>query len=218
MQKFLRLIIILFLFIVCLLIGANLANVTLTGERNVVINQDSSDENQTRILIFVVDQLENRKPNLTSVWSVIFYYQDSKGLMFIPLTDQTNENFNELENAFILTSEKFIHERTVKFFNTKFKTKWDSAIVLDQYAINYLTSWISQNEIEGIPQDQTDMISGVEEICSIIAKKQPAPMIALDWPTIYPTHFKSDQSTEQMSNVWQNQNDTDALLCEVIYE
>ena len=125
MQKIFRILIIIFLFTVCLLLGANLANITLP-ENKLQSNLEESEESQAQILIFVVDDFDNRKPQLQSIWSVVFYWQDTKGIMFIPLSDQSNTNFEELKKSFLLTAEKDLNDRTIKYFNTKFKTKWNN--------------------------------------------------------------------------------------------
>ena len=214
MQKFLRLLIILFLFIVCLLIGANLANVTLP-ENNNRTNLAEADETQTQFLIFVIDNFENRKPQLQSIWSVIFYYQDSYGIMFIPLTDKTKPNFDELEKSFILTPERELNERTIKFFNTKYRTKWNSAIVLDQIALTQLVNWVSNNQINLTPENLSLTTDQINTLCSSLTDKIP-PIEGLDWSLFYPDHFKSNLGIEEMNSIWNNFIDSNSLLCEII--
>lgn len=214
MQKILRLLIILFLFIVCLFIGANLANVTLP-ENNNRTNLVEADETQTQFLIFVIDNFENRKPQLQSIWSVIFYYQDSYGIMFIPLTDKTKLNFDELEKSFILTPERELNERTIKFFNTKYKTKWNSAIVLDQIAVTHLLKWASNNQINETPDSLTLTTGHIDTLCLSLSNNIPS-VEGVEWPLLIPDRFKSNLSIEQMKNIWNNFEDSSSLLCEII--
>jgi len=214
MQKLLRLLIILFLFIVCLLIGANLANVTLP-ENNNRTNLVAADETQTKYLIFVIDNFENRKPQLQSVWSVIFYYHDSYGIMFIPLTDKTKPNFDELEKSFILTPEKELNERTIKFFNTKYRTKWNASIVLDQIALIHLLEWVSNNQINEAPESLTLTTGHIDSVCSSLSSNIPS-IEGVDWSLLIPGRFKSNLSIDQMKSVWDNLVDSSSLLCEII--
>jgi len=214
MQKFLRLLIILFLFIVCLLIGANLANVTLP-ENNNKTNLVEVDETQTQFLIFVIDNFENRKPQLQSIWSVIFYFQDSNGIMFIPLTDKTQPNFDELEKSFILTPGRELNERTIKFFNTKFRTKWNASIVFDQIALTHLLKWVSNNQINETPDSLSLTTIHINTLCTSLPNNIPS-IEELDWTLLYPDHFKSNLSTDQMKSIWHKFEDSSSLLCETI--
>lgn len=214
MQKFLRLLIILFLFIVCLLIGANLANVTLP-ENNSHSNLVEAEETQVNFLIFVIDNFENRKPQLQSIWSVIFYYQDSKGIMFIPLTDKTKSNFEELEKSFILTPERELNERTIKFFNSKYRTKWNSSIVLDQIALTHLLNWASKNQIDETPETLSLTTDHINALCSSFSYNIPS-IEGIDWSLLFPVHFKSNLNVDQMNSIWNNFDDSSSLLCEII--
>lgn len=216
MQKFLRLLIILFLFIICLLIGANLANVTLPDNDNRT-NLAEVEGTQTQILLFIVDNFENRKPQLQSIWSVILYYQDSKGIMIIPLTDRTKPNFEELEKSFILTPEKDLSERTVKYFNTKFKTKWNSTIVVDEIGLPHLLNWVSNGQIN-VPGEDFSLEHGhIDVICSSISNKVPS-FENLNWSPLSPNHFKSNLNIDQMKSIWSNFDQSTSLMCEIIVD
>ena len=216
MQKFLRVIIIISLFVICLLIGANLANISLTDNQVKPVSQIQEDETQTRILVYVVDNFEKRKPELMSIWSVIFYYQDSQGLMFVPLVFDADENFNEYEKSFIVTADRTIHERTIKFFNTKFRTNWNSYIIMDQAAVSYLTSWISLNEIKEVSIDNESLGGNIEKICSLLLNHQIAQIDGIEWSLIFPHHMNSDLSIEQMKNLWEKLSGSNLILCEII--
>jgi hypothetical protein len=214
MQKIFRILIIIFLFTVCLLLGANLANITLP-ENKLQSNLEESEESQAQILIFVVDDFDNRKPQLQSIWSVVFYWQDTKGIMFIPLSDQSNTNFEELKKSFLLTAEKDLNDRTIKYFNTKFKTKWNSSIVLDKIALQTLLPWISSGQITAIPNNNAEEIATINSICSLLAINTPY-MESLDWASFYATRFKSNLNVDEMTQIWQKIQGSDPLLCEII--
>lgn len=216
MQKLLRILIIICLFIICLLLGANLANISLTDNQVTPINQSQLDENQTKILIFVVDNFEKRKPDLISVWSVIFYYQDNHGLMFVPLTYDSNENFSEFEKSFIVTSDRTINDRTIKFLNTKFRTNWKSFVVVDQTAVSYLTSWITFGEILEPSTDFDSLKQNTEKICRLLGTHQIAQIEEVDWSRIYPNHLNSDLTIDQMNNLWIKMIGSNSVLCEII--
>lgn len=216
MQKFLRILIIICLFIICLLLGANLANISLTDNQVTPIRQSQVDENQTKILVFVVDNFEKRKPDLISIWSVIFYYQDNHGLMFVPLTYDSNENFSEFEKSFIVTSDRTINDRTIKFLNTKFRSNWKSFVVVDRTALTYLSSWISLGEILNPSTDFDSLIQNTERICGLLGTQQVAQIEEVDWSLIYPNHLNSDLTIDQMNNLWKKMSEPKSVLCEII--
>ncbi len=216
MQKFLRILIIIFLFMMCLLIGAKLANVSLSANDSVVINSDTQDQNQMRLLVFVLDDLTQKNPRLNEVWSVIIYYQDAKGIMFIPLSNKNDVGFKDLNRNFVLTSEIEPHQKTIKFFNTKFKTKWDANIVLDQYAVEYLTQWITQSSLDLNSLVGESNSTLIENLCTSIGSQALNSLETLEWTLIIPNHFKTNLPFGRMMDGWQKLGSGNPILCEMI--
>lgn len=218
MQKFLRILIIIFLFMMCLLIGAKLANVSLSGDENIVVNNDIQEQNQIRFLVLIVDELNKKSPELTAVWTVIIYDQDSSGLMFIPLTDMNTDGFKDIKRSFILTTGKDPHEKTIKFFNTKFKTKWDAYIVLDHYAVEYLLKWITQDSMDVNAMVELSKPVLIQNMCASIISSELNPLESLDWTLINPDHFKINLPFDRIVDRWQNLSNSNEILCEIITE
>lgn len=216
MQKFLRILIIIFLFMMCLLIGAKLANVSLSGDENIVINNNTQDQNQLRFLVLIVDELNIKNPELKSVWSVIIYDQDSSGFMFIPLTDVNVDGFKDIKRSFILTTVKDPHEKTIKFFNTKFKTKWDAYILLDRYAVEYLVKWITQDSLDVNSMVEVSKPVLIQNMCALITSRELNPIETIEWTLINPDHFKTNLQFERIVGRWQNLSNSNAILCEII--
>ena len=200
----------------CLLIGAKLANVSLTGEESIVINNVSQEQNQIRMLVFVVDELNKKNPELTAVWSVIIYDQDSSGLMFIPLTDVNVDGFKDLDRSFVLTTEKDPHEKTIKFFNTKFKTKWDVHIVLDHYAVDYLLTWMTHGSLDINSIMEGSKSDLIETLCASITSRELNSLETLEWTLINPDHFKTNLSFDRILESWQTLSESSEILCEII--
>ncbi|MBW6471671.1 MAG: hypothetical protein K0B14_00985 [Anaerolineaceae bacterium] len=218
MQKILRILIIIFLFMMCLLIGAKLANVSLSGDENIVINNDMQEQNQIRFLVFIVDELNEKNPELKSVWSVIIYDQDSSGFMFLPLTDVNAGGFKDIKRSFILTTEKDPHEKTIKFFNTKFKTKWDAHIVLDRYAVEYLLNWITRDSLDVNSMVEVSQPVLIQNMCTSIISRELNPIETLEWTLINPDHFKTNLQFDRIVERWQNLRISNTILCEIISE
>jgi len=215
MQKFLRILVVILLFMMCLLIGAKLANISLEGDQSTVKQPGAQENLQHRLLVFVVDELNDNNPNLISVWSVIIYYQDAKGIMFIPLTDNTMEDFREYKRSFLLKENKFPQDKSLKFFNTKFKTRWDATIVLDDYAKKYLIGWLNQtsdinNTFENLEIDIVD------QLCATLTSRQENSLESPDWNLIIPAHFSTDLTFENMQELWQKLGSSEEFLCEQI--
>lgn len=216
MKNFFRVLIIIFLFVVCLLLGANLANITLPETTQSSTTQ-LTDNTQNQMLIFVVDDFDNRKPQLQSVWSVILYWHDNSGMMVLPLSDPSNPNFDEFKKSFLLTNEKELNERSSKYFNSKFKTKFDNFIVLDQLALQQLLTWISNGSIVELSANIIDSTSTIKTLCAYLSSDKPS-LNGFDWGTIFSSHFKSNLSAEQMNSIWNNSINSDLFQCEVILD
>lgn len=215
MQKFLRILVIILLFMMCLLIGAKLADISISGNTNIATNFESEENQQIKLLVFVVDDLTKKNPGLLSVWSVVIYYQDANGIMFIPLTEINNEDFKEYRRSFLITSDKDLQEKTQKFFNTKFKTRWDANIILDTNAVNRLIDWLSYGSIQNseIPISNKELIDGV---CSSITQNELRSLDTIEWSSIIPDHFKTDLPSDYLMNMWKTIEGSNELLCEMI--
>jgi hypothetical protein len=200
----------------CLLIGAKLANLSLSGDENVVNNNQDQKQNQIRLLVFIMDELNKKNPELISVWSVIIYDQDSSGLMFIPLPDLSAEGFKDIKRSFVLTAEKNPHEKTIKFFNTKFKTKWDAYIVLDRYAVEYLLKWITQDSLDVTLMVEVPKPVLIQNMCASITTGELSPLDSLEWTLISPDHFKTNLTFDRTVDVWQKLTESNDILCEII--
>jgi hypothetical protein len=200
----------------CLLIGAKLANVSLSSDENIVINNDTQEQNQMRMLVFIVDELNKKNPELSAVWSVIFYDQDSSGLMFIPLTDVNADGFKDINRSFILTTEKNPHEKTIKFFNTKFKTKWDAYIILDRYAVEYLLKWITRDSLDMNSMVELSKPNLIQNMCASITSGELIALDTLEWTLISPDHFKTNLTFDRIVDEWQKLSEPDFILCEII--
>lgn len=216
MQKFLRILIIISLFFICLLLGAKWADITLIGNENIVINPDTQHDDQKKILIFVVDRFDKKNPELLSVWSVVIYYQDAKGITLIPISIEKGEPLKEIKRSFVLTADKDLHVKTIKYMNTKYKSKWDTYLILDNFSANYLLGWITNNAFEVVSTEPSDGYSHIENMCNIISENKLSSIDTLDWPLITPDHLKTNLSIESIRDLWENLLGEEQILCEVI--
>lgn len=199
----------------CLLTGAKLANFTLPENKNTFFSPKNLEDEQLRLLVFVVDDLESKRPALISVWSVIFYYQDAHGLMIIPLVDNQQEDFIDYKKFFLLTTGKIPHEKTIKYFNTKFKTKWNNSVILDLFSVNQFIEWITNNQASFSLNTELNQ-SFYQFFCNSISEKPTKSLSSLDWSQVKSDHFKSDLSLEELTQVLQKLTDSQQLLCEFI--
>ncbi|MBE0684841.1 MAG: hypothetical protein IH585_02465 [Anaerolineaceae bacterium] len=160
--------------------------------------------------------MNKRNPELSAVWSVIIYYQDSNGLMFIPVTDVNTDGFKDLERSFVLTSEKDPHEKTIKFFNTKFKTKWDAYIILDHIAVEYLLKWITHESMDVNSNLEGSKSVLIQNMCASITSTKLNSLETLEWTLIIPDHFKTNLAFERIMDGWQKMSESSEILCEII--
>lgn len=200
----------------CLLIGAKLANITLPENQNQLpLNSNNQDE-QIQILVFVVGDLTQKNPVLTSAWSLIMYYQDSKGVMFVPLVNEKQDDYIDYKRSFTLTSENEPLNKTIKFFNTRFKTKWGYYLVLDNFSANYLFNWMVDNTSGVTYETQPEESDMVDSVCQKISHNQLKALDSIDWNSLLPAHFVSNLTLEDLNNYWQILLDSNQLLCDRI--
>jgi len=200
----------------CLLLGAKLANISLPSDETSTYSLVDHEQSQLRFLVFVMDDLNQKTPRLNAVWSVIIYYQDSKGIMFIPITDKNEEEFKNINRNFLLTSDKKPHEKTIKYFNTKFKTKWDADIVLDLFAADYLIQWITHANYDTNTMIQPSNNALIEHVCNSIRSRELNSLETLEWPMITPDHFTTNLTFDRIMDAWQKLSEDYPILCEII--
>jgi len=215
MQKFLRILIIISLFIACVLIGAQFAKATLEQNPAFSGNNPPSQKEQLKLLVFVTDDLTKEKSELISLWAVNIYYQDSAGVMMIPITTVNQENYDRFSRSFYLTEDKTLHKRSLNYFQTNFKTRWDAVLVVDHLMVDELVRWISIGKVDSVSLETNYENEQVSEICSVISGSTPQDLNNFNWD-YYQNHFTSSIPLEQINLSWSNMVQKDPRFCEII--
>ncbi len=146
MRKFIRIFVIVVLFFSCLFVGIYLAEFADTEKPASTGSLNLEKSNQENILVVVVDQLEQSTPEFLSAWSIILHYSESSGIMLVPLSSNTEKNFNDISRNFRLDSHKNPNSKTEKYFEDTYNVQWDAVVVMDLQAVQLFSNWISKNE------------------------------------------------------------------------
>ena len=138
------------------------------------------------------------------------------GFMFVPLVTTDQADYKDFKKSFVLTSDNEPHEKTIKFFNTRFKTKWEYYLLLDKISANYLFNWIIGDGSEGNIENQLDSSVMVDQVCQYISLNPLKSMDSIDWNSLSPVHFLSNLSIEDLKNSWQILAESNQLLCDQV--
>jgi hypothetical protein len=223
MQKFFRIFIILIFFFACLIAGVYLAGFTNSDTQLTENPIDIENSNQINLLIFVVDQLDVKKPEFHSAWSVILYYPNPKGIVLVPLSSVSENTNNEILRNFKLDSKNFPNKKTIKFNEEKFNTQWDAVIILDLHAVQYFVDWLTERNVTIDPSIQNGGIDALENInnvstnvCKYLSNHLLPEWENLDLRTISKTHYQSTLTDESLGNFWKVMHAENSPKCEVI--
>ncbi len=223
MQKFFRVFIVIIFFFACLFAGVYLAGFTNSDSQQSLSTNELDNTNQVNLLVFVVNQFDEKKPEFHSAWSVILYYPNPKGFVLVPLSSLSENNQNEISRNFKLDSKKFPTKNTIKFHEDKFNAQWDGEIVLDIQAIQFLLNWLTNDSISIDPMFQNEESNSIENInkttislCKYLSDNPLPDWNKLNVSTIFQSHFQSSLSNESMEKIWNIMRDEIPPKCEII--
>ena len=223
MRKFIRIFVIIVLFFSCLFVGIYLAEFADTEKPASAGSLELEKNNQINILVVVVNQLEQSTPEFLSAWSLILHYPESSGLILVPLSSSTDKNFNELARNFRLDSHKNPSSKTQKYFEDAFNVQWDTFVVMDLYAVQLFTNWISNNEFPvnlsdamNNEPDPDNKYENAFELCRLISNQTLPQWELLDSAAISEDHFQAQLPIDELNTLWSKLSNENQSKCDVI--
>lgn len=223
MHKFLRVFVIIIIFFACLALGIYLAEFSLPEKTGPEPTQIIESNNQVRLLVLMVDELSSDNPELLSVWSVVLYYPEPKGIIFVPLSNPFTANYKNIQKAFDLTESYDPDPELLKDLQKQFRTRWEGSVVLDKAAMSILVQWLTngnyspglQNmDIEQITED--NYFNNIQQICAFMRSSPANSLENLNWSTLVPEHFRTNLPFDKVMATWQNLIGSSAPLCDLI--
>ncbi|MAT41007.1 MAG: hypothetical protein CL609_01610 [Anaerolineaceae bacterium] len=204
MQKIFKILFFISIFIICLSIGVFLTKQVINPEESTITenseNQQLQSANQMKLIVFLVDEIEQKKPQLESVWGVNLYLNEPHQLTFIPLTDISENDFKKLSKRFYITDKKELSEATLNYFEKYFLTSWDGSLIVDQDAVSYFYSWLTENQITvtGTQSESNDKFINLTSLCDYLNQKTSPPSKMVDWQNMSSKDFLTSLSVDEV--------------------
>jgi hypothetical protein len=220
MRKFFRIVLLLCFISSCLFIGLILGKVTLSTldlPPKVTVEEPS---NQIRLIIFVVNPQVEEAPTLLSIWSVIMYFGEPKSIVFIQLITSEESNFPDLESKIKFNDQNNPSAETIRYLEKIYGTHWEGSVILDNYAVQYLSAWLSKKEHILSPEqifNPDNNVIDIEALCTQIEQITPNHIGVIEWTNLIPHHFRTDLPFERVMASWQQMEGNSPIQCELVH-
>jgi hypothetical protein len=204
MQKIFKILFFISIFIICLSIGVFLTKQVLNpGESTLTDNSENQplqSANQMKLIVFLVDELEQKNPHLESVWGVNLYFNEPHQLTFIHLTDTSENNYKKLSKRFYINDKKQLSEATLNNFEKYFLTTWDGSLIVDQDAVSYFYSWLTENQITvtGLQSEADLKFVNLTNLCDYLNQKTSPLATMVDWQNMSSKDFLTSLSVDEV--------------------
>lgn len=208
MQKLFKILFFISIFIICLSIGILLMKQILDpGESPLIDNSKNNhlqSANQMKLIVFLVDEIDQNKPNVESVWAVNLFFDDPRQLTFIPLTDSSEKDFKKLSGRFYLNEKNELSESTMNSFEKYFLTSWDGSIIIDRNTVSYFFSWLTENQITvtgalSNNSSESDLkFHNLTYLCDYLNNKTTNLSNPIDWQNISSKDFITSLSIDEV--------------------
>ncbi len=204
MRKFFKIFFPLLFFTICLYGGILLGKQTVNPKDSASPENspitDYQSPNQMKLIVFFVDEIEQKNPTLQSVWSVNLYYNEPHQVSFIPLTDPSQPDFKKLSRHFLINEHNALAPAALRSYEKNFLTSWDSSIILDQDAVVYFFSWLTAHQISATWGDleTTTEFQNLWQLCTFLNEKTTSVPGSIDWQVVTQKDFITSLSIHDL--------------------
>lgn len=223
--------ILLVLFSSFVLVGYLLASKLMKKEPTSLVTQRLETPvplEQKNFLVFLVDDLQSKKPELLAIWSVLSSANSNSNLFFIPLFPDSNISTNDqIIPIFKVQKNKTLSANTIRRFSRVFDLKYDGYFIIDNntYLAFASDAGIDQlgiltktpatiEEIELIRASTSNYFS---TLCDLITTGASTAFFSkIDWGTAIPGQVVSDKSADEILSMIEILNaDSPTKTCKV---
>jgi hypothetical protein len=208
----------LIIFFACLILGYLTTGDLLPKEKP---QQTLTNSNQSifriNLIVVVVDDLIKPRPNPISVWGIFInidknQFMEVAYILLYPVSGSLTEN-GRIENLFSIESNRSLSTNLLKYLAETYSFPWDSYVILDRIAITFLSDSItgipanfSENK-PSISEDEQVWVGEQEtllqDICQSLNEDDFQGKPPLDWKTIMPEHFLTNQPVQTLLANWE---------------
>lgn len=168
----------------------------------------TASQKQQTVAFVYVDDLENQKPNLISVW--VFFISNSNPLIlkFLPLLPTSDlSQTQELASKFSLTDTGGIATSFLTAINDSYQLNLHDYVVLDSDGMALVSQWTLNKKSlipTKVPMTQTEsnkVLSAtrkyLQSLCSYIPTTDGSA-VPIHWEQLIPDHMRSNLTLEDL--------------------
>ena len=227
------LILALFLFAACAVVGYLVASKSSIGSSN----DNSGPANaatalaspQQNYLLIQVNDLSQPSQKLIQVWMVLTYYSDPPQIIFLPLYPSYDSSQNTaIGNSFALTSSGSLSNNLPKKITEQYKVQVDGYILTDAKGVNAIANWFGIKGIQAVTTaaksdvDMHAILLNSQSLFQNVCKQLKAgdglnEYASIQWSQLIPSHFQTNLTFEQLITSWDRViRSTPPQQCEVL--
>lgn len=169
--------------------------------------------NQKHLIVFLVDEINEKKPQLISVFAVNLFIEEPRQITFLPLTFKTDEDYEKLSKQFHI-KDNAVTEGTIKAFEKHFDTSWNGVILLDKNAVDYFTlSFLGTN-----PQleNTENFMPKLNAICQQLNEVSENPLYGFIWKQILNIDFFTTFGFGELQTTVEAMSENPPPKCQII--
>lgn len=206
MKKLVIILATLIVFFLCLLVGFQIGDWVLPEETTTTTSAPVLAGKQQNIIIIHVDQLENSRPDLISVWVLFLYYSDAPSMMFkaIYSNDGSANQISPSTQMLSIQPDGTLQQDFLRSLQSNLKIQSDGYVLVDDDAILMFSKrfpgpgpTLEPYQVTIPPDDQL-----VQNICSYLGTKEARRGVELPWNEVLPNHFRTDMNFTSFMSHW----------------
>jgi len=168
-------------------------------------------EMQKNYLLVQVEDLEERSPEVISIWVAFVSRSNSTHIIFMPLYPNSDIKVNnKINRALRVTRDDLVADRSVRKIEKKYHIRTSGFVVVDNAAVTFIASQLLEESLtpaDDAPHDAeaiSRFLSNAEDhfssFCAQIQQQgSELTLDRFDWSQILPAHFRTDLSFEELT-------------------
>ena len=199
--------------IVVLFLGFVLFGLWAASRLHSPLTKDVHTETQKNYLFVQVDNLEEKSPEVISIWVAFVNRSAYTHIVFMPLYPNSDVKINnKLHKALRVNRDGLVADRSVRKLERKYHIRTNGFVVVDNTALTSIASQLLKESLtsadlapdphdaEGISRFLASAEDHFSSFCAQIQQQDSELTLdRFDWNQILPAHFRTDLSFEELT-------------------
>jgi hypothetical protein len=160
-----------------------------------------------------VNDLQEKKPELISIWGIIYANTSPTNVNFISLYPTNNlENNGQLESIFAKTKKGTLTLSSFRRFTRLFDLHFDDYFLLDETATLEFASYMGIDRLAtfNVSPDSVELVTSIQSrektfftsFCNILLSGAEQSFLSkIDWSDLTPAHFTSSLNIDELQTL-----------------